>query len=142
MVSYNGPVHILKGAKDFFEAVCVHKYKGMYYLSYSTWGEKGVTGPQIVYATSDNVLGPYEYQGVILDEVSSGTNHHSIVQFKGNWYLFYHTSDLFMEKTDPESPEYKYKPFRRSICVDRLFYNEDGTIQKVLTSRTGVEPVE
>lgn len=142
MVSYKEPVHILEGAKDFFEAVWVHKYKEKYYLSYSTWGEKGVTGPQIVYATSDQVLGPYEYQGVILDEVSSGTNHHSIVQFKGNWYLFYHTSDLYMDRTDPGSPEYRYKPFRRSICVDRLFYNEDGSIQKVLPSSEGVEAVE
>jgi arabinoxylan arabinofuranohydrolase len=39
MVSYDGPVHIIEGAKDFFEAVWVHKYNGRYYLSYSTWGE-------------------------------------------------------------------------------------------------------
>jgi hypothetical protein len=105
-------------------------------------GEKGITGPQIVYAIADNLLGPYVYQGVILDEVSSRTNHHSIVQFKGIGYLFYHTSDLFMERTEPEAPEYKYKPFGRSICVDRLFYYEDGTIRKVVPSRSGVEPVE
>ncbi len=142
MISYDGPVHIIEGAKDFFEAVWVHKYKGKYYLSYSTWGEKGVTGPQIVYAVSENVLGPYEYQGVILDEVSSGTNHHSIVQFRDQWYLFYHTSDLFAERTDSNSAEYKYKPYRRSICVDRLFYNEDGTIQKVVPTRSGVGAVD
>ncbi len=141
MVSYDGPVHIVEGAKDFFEAVWVHKYNGTYYLSYSTWGEQGVTGPQIVYATSENVLGPYEYQGVILDEVSSGTNHHSIVQYKGNWYLFYHTSDLFLERTPEDSPEMKYRPYRRSICVDRLYYNPDGTIRKVIPTRKGVPAV-
>ena len=141
MISYDGPVRIIQGAKDFFEAVWVHKYNGTYYLSYSTWGEKGVTGPQIVYATSKNVLGPYTYQGVILDEVSSGTNHHSIVQFKGNWYLFYHTSDLFLERTPEDSPEMKYRPYRRSICVDRLYYNPDGTIRKVIPTREGVQAV-
>ena len=141
MVSYDGPVGQVEGAEDFFEAVWVHKYNGTYYLSYSTWGEKGVTGPQIVYATSNNVLGPYEYQGVILDEVSSGTNHHSIVEYKGNWYLFYHTSDLFLERTGPSSPDFRYKPFRRSICVDRLYYNEDGSIRKVVPTREGVGPV-
>jgi hypothetical protein len=90
MVSYNGPVHILEGINDFFKAVWVYKYNVTYYLSYSTWGEKGITGPQIVYATADNLLEPY----------------------------------------------------RRSICVDRLFNNEDGTIRKVVPSRSGVEPVE
>jgi arabinoxylan arabinofuranohydrolase len=138
MISYDGPVQIIEGAKDFFEAVWVHKFNGKYYLSYSTWGERGVTGPQIVYATSDHILGPYQYQGVILDQVSSGTNHHSIVQYHGNWYLFYHTSDLFLERTPADSPEMKYRPYRRSICVDRLYYNEDGTIQEVIPTREGV----
>jgi arabinoxylan arabinofuranohydrolase len=142
MIYYDGPVRIIEGAKDFFEAVWVHKYKGRYYLSYSTRGERGVTGPQIVYAISDNVLGPYEYQGVILDEVSSGTNHHSIVKYKGRWYLFYHNSDLFMERTPEDSPEMRYRPFRRSICVDHLRYNEDGTIQKVIPTKVGVEAVK
>jgi beta-xylosidase len=142
MVSYDGPVHILEGAKDFFEAVWVHKFKGKYYLSYSTWGEQGVTGPQIVYATSDRVLGPYEYQGVILDEVNSGTNHHSIVEYEGQWYLFYHNSDLFLVNTPEDSPDMKYRPYRRSICVDRLYYNEDGTIQKVIPTKAGVAPVK
>ncbi|MDA3930308.1 MAG: family 43 glycosylhydrolase [Prolixibacteraceae bacterium] len=139
MISYNGPVHILDGAKDFFEAIWVHKYNNTYYLSYSTWGEKGVTGPQIVYATAKNILGPYEYQGVILDEVNSGTNHHSIVKFKNQWYLFYHNSDLFLSKTPSDSPEMKYKPYRRSICVDSLYYNHDGSIQKVKPTIEGVK---
>lgn len=139
MISYKEPVHILEGAKDFFEAIWVHKYNGTYYLSYSTWGEKGVTGPQIVYATSKNVLGPYEYQGVILDEVNSGTNHHSIVEYKGEWYLFYHNSDLFLEQTEADSPDMRYRPFRRSICVDQLQYDEDGTIQKVIPTKTGIQ---
>lgn len=141
MVSYDGKIHHIEGATDFFEAVWVHKYKGKYYLSYSTWGKKGITGPQIVYAISDNVLGPYEYKGVILDEVNSGTNHHSIVQYKGNWYLFYHNSDLFLERTAKDSPEIRYKPFRRSICVDRLYYNEAGEIEKVMPTKLGVDPV-
>lgn len=141
MISYDGEVQIIKGAKDFFEAVWVHKYSGKYYLSYSTWGEKGVTGPQIVYAVSDDLLGPYEYKGVILDEVNSGTNHHSIVEFRDQWYLFYHNSDLFLKKTDTNSPDIKYKPYRRSICVDYLYYNTDGTIEQVVPTRHGVQNV-
>ena len=142
MVSYDGYVHQIEGANDFFEAVWVHKYNGRYYLSYSTWGNKGVTGPQIVYAVSDNVLGPYEYKGVILDEVNSGTNHHSIVEYKNQWYLFYHNCDLFLEKTKPDSHEMKYKPYRRSVCVDYLHYDEEGNIMKVIPTKEGVKRVE
>lgn len=131
MVSYSGSVKQIEGARDFFEAVWVHKYKEKYYLSYSTWGEKGGTDPQIVYATSYNVMGPYEYQGVILNEVNSGTNHHSIVEFQGQWYIFYHTSDLFLQKTPFNSPNIKYKPYRRSVCFQPLFYNTNGSIQEV-----------
>lgn len=142
MISYNGPVRQVKGAKDFFEAVWVHKYNDTYYLSYSTWGEKGKTGPQIVYATSKKVLGPYTYRGVILDEVNSGTNHHSIVEFKGKWYLFYHNADLFYSRTPADSPDIKKAPYRRSICVDELHYNPDGSIQKVIPTQNGVKIVE
>lgn len=141
MVSYDGSVHIVEGVKDFFEAVWVHKYNDTYYLSYSTGGEKGVTGPQIAYATSKNIRGPYTYQGVILEEVSSGTNHHSIVEYKGQWYLFYHDSDLFLKRTPKDSPDMKFKPFRRCIKVDYLYYNPDGTIQKVIPTDKGVEKV-
>ncbi len=146
MISYNGPVHILKGAKDFFEAVWVHKYNGTYYLSYSTWGEEGVTGPQIVYATSKNVLGPYEYQGVILDEMNSGTNHHSIVEYEGKWYLFYHDSDLYFKRHPEEKSKFGWgdpglHPYRRSINVDYLYYNNDGTIKKVIPTDEVVKEV-
>lgn len=142
MISYDGPITQIKGATDFFEAVWVHKYKGTYYLSYSNWGVKGKTKPQIVYATAKNVLGPYTYQGVILDEVNSGTNHHSIVEFHGKWYLFYHNADLFYSQTSADEPDIKKAPYRRSICVDYLFYNNDGTIQKVIPTKSGVTSVE
>jgi beta-xylosidase len=146
MISYDGPVHIIEGAKDFFEGIWVHKYNGTYYLSYSTWGEEGVTGPQIVYATSNNVLGPYEYQGVILDEVNSGTNHHSIVEYEGQWYLFYHDSDLYFKRHPEEKSKFGWKhpgrhPYRRSINIDYLYYKNDGTIKQVFPTDEGVEPV-
>lgn len=60
--------------------------------------------------------------------VSSGTNHHSIVKYKGKWYMFYHNADLSMSRT-PEAA--RACTVRRSVCVDRLYYNPDGTIKKV-----------
>jgi len=129
MISFTDSVKVIKGTDHFFEAIWMHKYKGKYYLSYSGQGK-------ILYCMADNPYGPFEYKGVILDEVNSGTNHHSIAEYKGKWYLFYHNADLFF-KTNPTDKELRW--FRRSICVDNLHYNEDGTIQKVIPTKRGVE---
>ena len=99
----------------FFEASWMHKYNGKYYFSYST-GDSHF----LCYATGDNPYGPFTYQGVILDPVVGWTTHHSIVEYKGQWYLFYHDCVPSNDITH-----------LRSLKVQRLFYNEDGTIQKV-----------
>lgn len=125
MVSYDGKVHIIEGVKDFFEAVWVHKRNGIYYMSYSDGPFRGHE-PRIAYCTATSPMGPYTYQGVILDPVNSGTNHHSIVTYRGQDYLFYHTADISRRL----APDY-HCGVRRSVCVDSLFYNQDGTIQKV-----------
>lgn len=125
MISYDGEVHIIKGVKEFFEAVWVHKRNGIYYMSYSDGPFNGHE-PQISYCTSTSPLGPFTYQGIILDPVNSGTNHHSIVNYKGQDYLFYHTADLSMSL----AKDY-HCGVRRSVCCDSLFYNPDGTIRKV-----------
>ncbi len=82
---------ILTGDHDrrFFEAAWVNKIDGTYYLSYST----GDTH-YIVYATADNPYGPFTYQGRILEPVQGWTNHHSIFEYEGDWYLAYHDTEL------------------------------------------------
>lgn len=101
--------------KRFFEASWMHKYNGKYYFSYST----GDTH-KLCYSTGDNPYGPFTYQGVILTPVVGWTSHHSIVEFKGKWYLFYHDSKPSGGKT-----------WLRSVKVVELEYNRDGTIKKV-----------
>lgn len=125
MMSYDGKVHIVEGAEGFFEAVWVHKREGKYYMSYSTSPFDGKQ-PQIAYATSDNPLGPYEYRGVVLDSVNSGTNHHSIVNYKGQDYIFYHRADI----SRGLNMGYHHG-VRRSVCCDSLFYDRDGSIKRV-----------
>lgn len=98
--------------RRFFEAPWMHKYNGKYYLSYST----GDTH-YICYATSGSPTGPFTYRGVVLKPVIGWTNHHSIIEFKGKWYLFYHDSSLSGGKTH-----------LRSIKVMELKYNPDGSI--------------
>ena len=75
--------------RRFFEAAWMHKREGLYYFSYST----GDTH-YLVYATGDNPLGPFTYRGRILDPVIGWTTHHSIVEYQGKWYLFYHDASL------------------------------------------------
>ncbi|KAF5005016.1 hypothetical protein FDECE_8541 [Fusarium decemcellulare] len=80
---------ILSGDKNrrFFEGPWIHKRGTKYYLTYSTG-----TTHYLVYATADNPYGPYTYQGRLLEPVSGWTTHGSIVEFKGQWWLFYHDS--------------------------------------------------
>ena len=100
----------------FFEASWMHKKDGRYYFSYST-GDSHL----LCYAVGDNPYGPFTFQGVLLDPVVGWTTHHSIVQYKGEWFLFYHDCVPSNDVTH-----------LRSLKVQRLFYNEDGTIQKVV----------
>lgn len=98
--------------RRFFEAAWMHKYKGKYYFSYST----GDTH-YIAYAVGDNPLGPFTYGGRILEPVVGWTTHHSIVEFKGKWYLFYHDSSLS-----------KGVSHLRSVKVREIVYDENGKI--------------
>ena len=108
---------ILQQDRDrrFFEASWMHTYNGTYYLSYST-GDTHL----IVYATGDNPYGPFTYRGVVLTPVLGWTTHHSIVQFKGKWYLFYHDASLSGGRTH-----------LRSVKVTELHYGADGSIVSV-----------
>ena len=101
--------------RRFFEAAWMHKKDGKYYLSYST----GDTH-YLVYATGDNPFGPFTYQGRILEPVVGWTTHHSIVEFKGRWYLFHHDCSLS-----------KGVNHLRCVKVKEIFYDGDGKIKPV-----------
>ncbi|BBI30836.1 hypothetical protein KCTCHS21_02350 [Cohnella abietis] len=127
MMSMDGQLKQFAELQDFHEATWVFKREGIYYLMYA---DNHSGGNQMRYATSDSPLGPWKNRGVFLDPVkNSGTTHGSIVQFKGNWYLFYHNAEISSNGT------------LRSVCVDRVFFNEDGTIQKVKQTTEGVPAV-
>ncbi len=116
--------------KGLIEGPFAFERNGIYYLTYPHVQN---SIERLEYATSAHPMGPYEWKGVILDESESGcwTVHHSIVEYKGQWYLFYHDRDL--------SPNFDKN---RSIRADKLFFNEDGTIQKVIPTLRGVGIVD
>ena len=100
--------------KRFFEAAWMHTYKGKYYFSYSTGDTHN-----LCYAIGNSPYGPFTYQGVLLNPVEGWTNHHSIVEFRGKWYLFYHDVQL------------SGQTYLRNVKVTELKYNADGTIQTI-----------
>ncbi len=101
--------------RRFFEGSWMHKYRGTYYLSYSTG-----TTHYIVYATADNPAGPFTYRGRVLEPVVGWTTQHSIVEYQGDWYLFYHDAE-FSGGID----------HRRSVKFTRLHYAPDGSIKTI-----------
>ena len=117
MIELAEPLKLMEGLEDFHEAAWVFKRNGIYYLTYS---DNARRGNQMRYAMSDNPLGPWEHKGVYLDRVSSDTNHGSVVEYNGQWYQFYHNADL------------SGRGNLRSICFDKLYFNPDGTIQRVV----------
>jgi len=112
--------------KGLKEGPYLFERKGIYYMTYPHVANKI---ERLEYAMSDNPLGPFKYGGVIMDESASGcwTNHQSIIEFKNQWYLFYHNDDL--------SPNFDKN---RSVRADSLFFNADGTIRKVIPTLRGV----
>ncbi|MCP3127106.1 glycoside hydrolase family 43 protein [Shewanella sp. KJ2020] len=123
MIGLDGPIHSID-IPNFTEALWVHKKDKTYYLSYASgFPEK------IAYATSDSILGPWKYQG-ILNEVAgnSPTNHQAIIEFKGKSYFIYHTG-----VSQDGGGE-----FRRSVAIDPLYYNADGTIKRIHMTSEGI----
>ena len=112
-------------SKGLKEGPFLFERNGIYYLTFPHVENKT---ERLEYAIAAPPLGPFKMTGVIMDETPGcWTNHHSILTFKKQWYLFYHANDL--------SPDFDKA---RSIRADSLFFNTDGTIQKVTPTLRGV----
>jgi hypothetical protein len=107
------PIQAADHDRRFFEAAWMHKYNGKYYFSYST-GDTHF----LCYAVGDSPLGPFTYGGRILEPVIGWTTHHSIAEFKGKWYLFYHDSSLS-----------KGVNHLRCVKIREIVYDEAGKIK-------------
>ena len=107
----------------FAEGAHIHKRGGWYYLSY------GYEMPeQVAYAMSRRIEGPWEFKGILNDTVENcETNRPCIISFKDQDYFIYHNGAL------PDGGSQ-----RRSVCIDRLVYKADESMEKVVMTKAGV----
>jgi beta-xylosidase len=122
MTRLAGPIHTVD-LPDFQEGIHIHKRNGWYYLCF------GYQFPErVAYAMSRSVQGPWKFMGVLNDiPFNCETNRPGPVEFRGDWYFFYHNGAL------PGGGSQ-----RRSVCLDRLYYNDDGTLKKIAMTEEGV----
>ncbi|MGJ8744456.1 family 43 glycosylhydrolase [Polaribacter sp.] len=120
MMEIEGEMTEQIGATGHREGPFVIKRKGMYYLIYPDHFPKT---NKMGYAMSTNPLGPWEFKGIFLENTDVITMHGSLVEFKDQWYVFYHNGNLSGSIGT-----------NRSICFDPVYFNEDGTIQMVQQS--------
>lgn len=122
------PVQIDGLPEGFKEGPFAFERNGKYYLTFPWVREKNGT-EALAYAMANHPMGPFTFKGIIMDESPTGcwTNHHSIVEYRDQWYLFYHHNDY--------SPRFDKN---RSTRIDSLRFNADGTIQKVIPTLRGV----
>ena len=126
MIELDGDIEVID-VPSFTEGPYAYKRNDTYYLSFSA------KFPEVIdYAMSASPAGPWEYKGRLFDEVpNSPTNHQAVVEFKGDWYFIYHNAAL---EGGGE--------FRRSVCVDYAYFNEDGTMKEIIPTTKGVKQIK
>ncbi|PWJ71708.1 MULTISPECIES: carbohydrate-binding protein [unclassified Fibrobacter] len=142
--------HLKIGGPKAMEASYIHKYKGNYYLSYST------ADLRIAYGMATSPMGPYTYKGIFMGNPNidgqninaNNNNHHGIAEFKGHWYVAYHDRRIAngydgLEKIPAEDG--KANPnaaYHRSVSVDEFYYNADGTMKSLTFTKEGPDQIE
>lgn len=127
MTEIDGEIHYID-LPHYVEAPWIHKKGDWYYLTYSyNFPEK------TAYAMSKSITGPWQFKGIINELAGNcNTNHQAILEYKGKDYFVYHNGSIPTEGHD----------YRRSVCIDYLYYNPDGTIKKIQMTSEGVDPVK
>jgi beta-xylosidase len=129
MTELDGPIEVVpdEQVKGYTEAPWIHKRGNLYYLSYATgFPEK------IAYSTATKLTGPWTYRGLLAEGAfNSNTIHQGIITFKGVDYFVYHNGG----RQVPEGGG----SFRRSVCIDYLYYNPDGTMKRVVQTTEGTD---
>src|SRR5690606_15161175 len=131
MVSFDGPIRTID-LPDFEEGPWIFKRGDTYYLAYASMDKAISPDERISYATAPTIEGPWTWRGEITGSAANSfTIHPGIVEFKGDWYLFYHVGNL----TVGDQPG---AIGRRAVAVERMYFNSDGTIRPVEQTSEGI----
>jgi arabinoxylan arabinofuranohydrolase len=121
-------------ATNFFEASYMHKRGSTYYYTYCNRFEVGA----VIYCeTNSNPTNGFVPQGTVLanpPQNVNNNNHHSIFSYQGNWYIAYHNRAAALQNGLSASDAV----YKRSLCLDQVNYNADGTIQQVSITTDGL----
>lgn len=120
MMTIEGEMTHQKGVDEHREGPFVFKRNDKYYMMYPNH-QKPFN--EMSYSMSDNPLGPWKPMGLIMEQNDVITMHGSMVEYKEQWYIFYHNGEL----SGSIGPQ-------RSICFDPVYFNKDGSIQLVKKS--------
>lgn len=130
MIELDGPIEQIK-LPYYVEGPWLHRRGDLYYLTYAGMDPER-RSENIRYATAPKVSGPWTYRGVLTGTADkSFTIHPAVMEFKNQWYLFYHNANLTLDGLSGATG-------RRSVCLDYLYYNPDGTIQPITQTKEGV----
>ena len=125
----------------FREGVYVFYRNGLYYFLWSV-DDTGARNYHVAYGTSESPMGPIKVADspiVIMQDASEeiyGTGHNSIIQIpdRDEWYIVYHRINKAYLNDGPG--------YHREVCIDKLEFNEDGTIKQVTPTHKGIDPVD
>lgn len=124
----------------FREGLYVFYRNGLYYFMWSV-DDTGSSNYHVAYGTSTSPMGPIAVakEPVVIrqnpEKEIYGTGHNSVIQIPGRdeWYIVYHRINKDYLNNGPG--------VHREVCIDRMYFNEDGTIRKIVPTRCGIEPI-
>ena len=130
MIEIDGPI-IKVPYRNYAEGPWLFKRGELYYNVYAA-DAPGLQPEQICYSTAPKITGPWTYGGFITGAAKHGfTIHPSVIEFKGQWYFFYHDGSYALDGTPGGD-------CRRQVCVEYLYFNPDGSIKPITLTVEGV----
>jgi Glycosyl hydrolases family 43 len=135
MVELDGPVTKVP-FRNYSEGPWLFKRGNLYYNIYAA-DAPGVQPEQMCYSTAPAVTGPWTYGGFVSGAAKHGfTIHPSVIEFKKQWYFFYHDGAYTLNGSPGGD-------CRRQVCAEYLYFNRDGSIKPITLTATGVsEPAK
>lgn len=120
--------------EGYVEGPFMFRRKDTYYFMWSegSWGDDTY---KVAYAMAEEVTGPFKRVGTILqsdNNIATGAGHHSVINTPNtdNWYIIYHRRPIPNEGRD-----------HRVTCIDKMEFNEDGSIKQVKMTSEGIKKI-